>query len=396
MTICARDFEIHVDLFVEAGAEARGDALEAALAEANERYLFSRDERTTAALVLDLLRARGLDARDGRVVHRRARRRAAHGTCRAPATSSSVRSSRTRTRSRPRSSAFPEDVLAAHGAVSERGRRRHGARRPRAPRSRCRGRGDRGRRAGRRHGGKAGRPRATCTPPGRRASSPGASTSRATGRRSASVRRWRRCTSCADLSHSRDRHGTALRLTWQAMNAIRLFCALQLPPAAVDELVAWQFEHLAWQVEHLRAAAQARPAGEPARHARLPRLAARGRGAGDRRGARRCRSRGEPGGAAAPALPGDAQRGDDRLRGSLGRRDGTGGSGRRAPRAARRALAGSAGRGCRTSRFCVSRSRQDSLRQWRTYVRSVPSALRSTLRRCDPVGRSTRHLKRQP
>ena len=60
VTICARDFEIHVDLFVEAGAEARGAALEAALIEANERYLFSRDERTTAELVLGLLRAQGL------------------------------------------------------------------------------------------------------------------------------------------------------------------------------------------------------------------------------------------------------------------------------------------------------------------------------------------------
>jgi len=60
VTICARDFEIHVDLFVEEGAQARGAALEAALIEANERYLFSRDERTTAELVLDLLRARGL------------------------------------------------------------------------------------------------------------------------------------------------------------------------------------------------------------------------------------------------------------------------------------------------------------------------------------------------
>ena len=60
VTICARDFEIHVDLFVEAGAEARGAALEAALIGANERYLFSRDERTTAELVLDLLRAQGL------------------------------------------------------------------------------------------------------------------------------------------------------------------------------------------------------------------------------------------------------------------------------------------------------------------------------------------------
>ena len=62
MTICARDFELHVDLFVEPGAEARAAELEAALAEAGERYLFSRDERTTAELVLDLLR----DARPDR------------------------------------------------------------------------------------------------------------------------------------------------------------------------------------------------------------------------------------------------------------------------------------------------------------------------------------------
>lgn len=60
VTICARDFEIHVDLFAEPGAEGRAAALEAALAEANERYVFSRDERSTAELVLDLLRARGL------------------------------------------------------------------------------------------------------------------------------------------------------------------------------------------------------------------------------------------------------------------------------------------------------------------------------------------------
>lgn len=60
VTICARDFEIHIDLFVEAGAEARAAALEAALVEANARYVFSRDDRTTAELVLDLLRAQGL------------------------------------------------------------------------------------------------------------------------------------------------------------------------------------------------------------------------------------------------------------------------------------------------------------------------------------------------
>ena len=60
VTICARDFEIHVDLLAEPGAGGRAAALEVALAEANERYLFSRDERSTAELVLDLLRARDL------------------------------------------------------------------------------------------------------------------------------------------------------------------------------------------------------------------------------------------------------------------------------------------------------------------------------------------------
>jgi nicotinamide-nucleotide amidase len=59
-TICARDFEIHVDLFVQPGAGARADAIERAFEAASGRYLFSRDERPTAELVLDLLRERGL------------------------------------------------------------------------------------------------------------------------------------------------------------------------------------------------------------------------------------------------------------------------------------------------------------------------------------------------
>ncbi|MGZ4352273.1 MAG: CinA family nicotinamide mononucleotide deamidase-related protein [Gaiellaceae bacterium] len=59
-TICARDFEIHVDLFVEPGAEAAADALERDLAAPIERYLFARDERPVEAHVLDLCRARGL------------------------------------------------------------------------------------------------------------------------------------------------------------------------------------------------------------------------------------------------------------------------------------------------------------------------------------------------
>jgi competence/damage-inducible protein CinA-like protein len=57
VTICARDFEIHVDLFVQPGAEDRADALESAL---DSRHLFSREEIGTAELVLSSLRERGL------------------------------------------------------------------------------------------------------------------------------------------------------------------------------------------------------------------------------------------------------------------------------------------------------------------------------------------------
>jgi nicotinamide-nucleotide amidase len=58
-TICAREFEIHVDLLVEPGSDERAAALERALAEPLSRYLFARDERPVEALVLDLCRARG-------------------------------------------------------------------------------------------------------------------------------------------------------------------------------------------------------------------------------------------------------------------------------------------------------------------------------------------------
>jgi nicotinamide-nucleotide amidase len=57
VTICARDFELHVDLFVEPGAEARAAEIEAGL---ESRHLFARDEMDTAELVLSLLRERGL------------------------------------------------------------------------------------------------------------------------------------------------------------------------------------------------------------------------------------------------------------------------------------------------------------------------------------------------
>ncbi len=60
VTICARNFEIHVDLFLDDGAEARADELEARLLEPVERYLFARDERPVEELVLALCRAEGL------------------------------------------------------------------------------------------------------------------------------------------------------------------------------------------------------------------------------------------------------------------------------------------------------------------------------------------------
>jgi nicotinamide-nucleotide amidase len=59
-TICARDFEIHVDLYVEPGAEARGEALAEALREPLGRWLYSEDERGVEAVVLELMRERGL------------------------------------------------------------------------------------------------------------------------------------------------------------------------------------------------------------------------------------------------------------------------------------------------------------------------------------------------
>jgi nicotinamide-nucleotide amidase len=59
-TICARDFEIHVDLVVEPGAEARAAALDAALTGHLAQWLFARDERRVEELVLSLASTRGL------------------------------------------------------------------------------------------------------------------------------------------------------------------------------------------------------------------------------------------------------------------------------------------------------------------------------------------------
>jgi nicotinamide-nucleotide amidase len=59
-TICARDFEIHVDLVIDEGADARAEELSDGLLAPLGHHLFATDERPVEELVLDLCRTRGL------------------------------------------------------------------------------------------------------------------------------------------------------------------------------------------------------------------------------------------------------------------------------------------------------------------------------------------------
>jgi nicotinamide-nucleotide amidase len=60
VTICAREFEIHVDFVVEPGKEERATALEDAMAAQLDKWIFSRDDRSVEEHVLALARVRGL------------------------------------------------------------------------------------------------------------------------------------------------------------------------------------------------------------------------------------------------------------------------------------------------------------------------------------------------
>jgi nicotinamide-nucleotide amidase len=60
VTICAREFEIHVDIDALPERAARADALASALRTELGEYLFAEDERSVAGIVLDLCRQRGL------------------------------------------------------------------------------------------------------------------------------------------------------------------------------------------------------------------------------------------------------------------------------------------------------------------------------------------------
>ena len=59
-TVCARDFEIHVDLVAREGGDARAEALAQELRERLSESLFTEDQSTIAEIVLDLCRERGL------------------------------------------------------------------------------------------------------------------------------------------------------------------------------------------------------------------------------------------------------------------------------------------------------------------------------------------------
>jgi nicotinamide-nucleotide amidase len=59
-TVCARDFEIHVDLVVEPAASSRADEVAAGLRQRVGRHLFAEDERGVEELVLEACRERGL------------------------------------------------------------------------------------------------------------------------------------------------------------------------------------------------------------------------------------------------------------------------------------------------------------------------------------------------
>jgi competence/damage-inducible protein CinA-like protein len=59
-TICARDFEVHIDLLADPGGEQRSDELAARLRDELSRYVFAEDERPIQEIVLELCRERGL------------------------------------------------------------------------------------------------------------------------------------------------------------------------------------------------------------------------------------------------------------------------------------------------------------------------------------------------
>ena len=116
-TVCARDFEIHVDLVVGETGGDRADAIATGLRERVGEFLFSEDERTIAEIVLELCRERGFslataESCTGGLVATR--------LTAVPGASDVFRGSVVAYADevKARELGVPADVLAAHGAVS--------------------------------------------------------------------------------------------------------------------------------------------------------------------------------------------------------------------------------------------------------------------------------------
>lgn len=118
LTICARNFELEVDLLVSPGGEERAAAVEEALVAGFGDALFARDERPVAALVLDRCRELGLtlataeSCTGGLVGARLTEVAGASDVYLGGVVAYANRVKRA-------SLGVPEDVLARHGAVSE-------------------------------------------------------------------------------------------------------------------------------------------------------------------------------------------------------------------------------------------------------------------------------------
>jgi len=117
VTICARDFEIHVDLVVEPGAGARADELESRFLPPLEQWLYGRDERGVEEHVLALCRDRGwtlatAESCTGGLVA--ARLTSVPGSSDVVAGGVVAYANAVKTREL----GVPDDLLAAHGAVS--------------------------------------------------------------------------------------------------------------------------------------------------------------------------------------------------------------------------------------------------------------------------------------
>ena len=118
LTVCARNFEIEVDLVLGPGGEERAAAVEAALEARFAAELFARDERTVAELVLERCRELGLtlataESCTGGLV--------AAELTEIPGSSDVFVGSVVSYANEVKESALdvPEALLAAHGAVSE-------------------------------------------------------------------------------------------------------------------------------------------------------------------------------------------------------------------------------------------------------------------------------------